>query len=146
MASSPGESDLWWDHAVGRPICLGPSGAWEAGVTGTCVPLCARAVPWIPAESSALLPLWGPPELVYMDVVNKETYFWKTNQNLKSDIIRKVLVKSKETVKIASVLGFHQNAGKQAREPLFVLLPTSCSRSPTKALPEKKPVSVQKSG
>ena len=81
-----------------------------------------------------------------MDVVNKETYFLKTNQNLKSDIIRKVLVKSKETVKIASVLGFHQNAGKQAREPLFVLLPTSCSRSPTKALPEKKPVSVQKSG
>lgn len=33
-----------------------------------------------------------------MDVVNKETYFWKTNQNLKSDIIRKVLVESKETV------------------------------------------------
>lgn len=52
----------------------------------------------IPAKSSELLPRWVPPWSVCMDLVNKKKYFWKTKPNLKSDLIRKVLVEYEEII------------------------------------------------
>lgn len=78
-----------------------------------------------------------------MDVVNKETYFWKTNQNLKSDIIRKVLVESRNCFK-NSMIGSHQNVGKQARNRCLFSFPPTVAGAPLKPCSEKEPVSVRK--